>query len=94
MRRLAFVLAAGGIALFGFAAPAQADPGATYGHCVSPGLWHRAGEPDPLIDPSNGSIGPTKWNPQQEKYTGAVNAFDASDGHANFNGAGIACAKP
>ncbi|SCG77114.1 hypothetical protein [Micromonospora inositola] len=85
MRRLAVALAAGGIAVIGFAAPAQADPGDnwTYGHCVTAGY----------ANPSGGSIGPTKMNPQGN-YKGAVNAFYASDGHAHFNGAGMVCPKP
>ncbi|MEU5941049.1 hypothetical protein ABZ807_18060 [Micromonospora sp. NPDC047548] len=84
MRRLAVALAAGGIAVIGFAAPAQAGPGDnyTYGNCVSAGM----------VNPSSGSIGPTKMNPQG-KYTGAINSFIASDGHGHFDGAGIACPK-
>lgn len=84
MRKLAVALAVGGIAVIGFAAPAQADPGDdyTYGQCVSAGL----------IDPSAGSIGPTKMNPQGT-YTGAINSYLASGGQGHFDGAGIACPK-
>ncbi|MFU8874377.1 hypothetical protein [Micromonospora sp. SL4-19] len=82
MRKLAVVLAAGGIAVIGFAAPAQADPGLNYGNCVSAGL----------VNPSEGLIGPAKVNPQG-KFTGAMNSFIASGGKSNFGGNAALCPK-
>ncbi|MET8909571.1 hypothetical protein [Micromonospora sp. NPDC004551] len=75
MRRLAIALAAGGIAAIGVAAPAQADPGLNYGHCVSAGL----------VEPSDGTTGPAKINPKG-KITGAYNASQASNGKSHFDG--------
>lgn len=79
MRRLAIALAAGGIAVIGFAAPAQADPGHfNYGHdCVSTGQVH----------PSDGTWGPAKVNPQN-KPTGAENALAASGEKSHFDAGG------
>ncbi|MEU9742499.1 hypothetical protein AB0E12_25265 [Micromonospora chersina] len=77
MRRLAIALAAGGIAAIGVAAPAQADPGLNYGHCVSAGL----------VEPSDGTTGPAKINPQG-KITGAYNAAShkPDNGKSHFDG--------
>jgi hypothetical protein len=99
MRRLAIALAAGGIALFGFAAPAQADPvcNADAGTCTSPGAGYGRCVSDDIIQhPSDRPVayGPSKIN-SQGKVTGAVNAYFASDGNSHFDtGAGIACPKP
>ncbi|MET8353215.1 MULTISPECIES: hypothetical protein [unclassified Micromonospora] len=79
MRRLAAALAAGGIAVIGFAAPAQASPGLNYGHdCV------RTGQ----VEPHLGKFGPAKINPQN-KPTGALNARDASGGKSHFDDGGV-----
>ncbi|MET8311919.1 hypothetical protein [Micromonospora sp. NPDC005173] len=81
MRRLAIALATGGIVVLGVAAPAQADPGLNYGHCVSSGL----------VEPSAGTIGPAKINPNG-KFTGAYNAYMASHYKSHFDDWGL-CPK-
>lgn len=78
MRKLGVALAAAGVTVFGFAAPAQADEKPlNYGHCVT----------DFHVDPSNPlSLGPLMINPQgdpvawytADDHSGGQNRWDSA----------------